>query len=163
MNKLAAVLMIFSFWACDSKLSDEQRRQMREQMELHKIRKISEPEIIEAAFAAGRQTIKTIEKLQSDSAKLDSFLLSKKGSIHWVVPGQSNINEMEQQLIDAYLAQASGTPQDNVQKIRKDTGETDSLLYTYPVITKTAGGIETFDGVWYVRLSKKDIILSMRE
>ena len=132
---------------CGGTLSDEQRKKMREQMELHEIRKVSDTEITEAAFANGRKIMQSLETLGSDSAKIDSFISNSKGKVKWLVPGGRNAIALEQQLIDAYIAGGAGTLQDNVQKIRNAEGESDSLLYTKPVVTKLPDGTDRLEGV----------------
>jgi hypothetical protein len=118
---------------------------------------------MEAAFARGRLTVETLERLKGDSVRTDSILKAEQGKIRWIVPGQSSIHETEQQLIDAYLSAETGGQQDNVQKIRNTQGESDSLLYSKPVITRLPDGTDRLEGVWNIWLSKKQIILSMDE
>lgn len=154
---LTAMLLI----GCGGSLSDEQRKKVREEMKANKITKVTDIEITEAAFAKGRSILKVIENFKGDSIKIDSLLKAEHGSIRWVIPGQSTIHETEQQLINAYLAAASGGAQDNVQKIRNVSGESDSLLYSKPVISQLPNGTDRLDGVWNIWLSKKQLILAM--
>jgi hypothetical protein len=146
---------------CSGSLSDEQRKRMHEQMDLHKIKRVTENEINEAAFSKGREIIKLLETFQGDSTRRDSLIKTEKGKIRWIVPGASNARELEQQLMDAYINAASGSLQDNVQKIRNAEGESDSLLYTKPVVSKMANGADKLEGVWNIWLSKKQLILAM--
>ncbi|MBT1706186.1 hypothetical protein [Chryseosolibacter indicus] len=156
------VIVLFALVvACDGKLSDEQRRRMHEQMELHKIKKVSEVEITETAYAEGRKIIALLENTKGDSSKIDSLVSVSRGSVRWVEPGKGNVLALEQQLVDAYLADETGSLQDNVQKVRNAGGESDSLLYTKPVVVKMPDGTEKLEGVWNIWLSKKQLILSM--
>jgi hypothetical protein len=153
---------LFILSACGGSLSEEQRQKMKEQMELHKIKRVSESEITEAAFARGRQLVADLDRLRRDSTKLDSMMRAQGGTIRWLVPGKSNALAIEQQLIDAYIAAESGAPQDNVQQIRNSAGEEgDSILYTKPVVSKMPDGADKLEGVWNIWLSKKQLILSM--
>src|SRR5688500_2041884 len=127
MKKYGIVLMILCL-ACEGRLSDEQRKKMKEQMELHKIKRVTESEITAAAFDKGRAIMKQVESLNSDSAKIDSLVRQHHGKVRWIVPGKSNAVALEQQLIDAYIASDSGAVQDNVQKLRNPTGDSDSIL-----------------------------------
>ena len=68
---------------------------------------------------------------------------------------------LEQQLIEAYLADESGSMQDNVQEKRNGQGDYDSLLYTRPVTKTLPDGSEQLEGVWNIWLSKKELILSI--
>lgn len=147
--------------ACGGSLSDEQRKQMRENMEMNKIMKVTEVEITEAAFAEGRAIIKMVEHFRGDSAKLDSFLKVNEGRVRFIQPGKSNARLLEQQLVDAYIADESGSLQDNVQKVRNDDGDFDTLLYTKPVVKKLVDGSEQLEGVWNIWLPKKELVLGI--
>ena len=154
-------LLIIFLAACQGSLSDEQRKKIREEIQSSKIKKVSESDITEAAFARGRSIIRTIESFSGDSVRIDSLLKAAQGKIRWVVPGQSNVHETEQQLIEAYISSATGGQQDNVQKIRTATAESDSLLYSKPIVSKSPDGSDRLEGVWNVWLSKKEIVLSI--
>jgi hypothetical protein len=160
MNKyviLIAALLI----SCDGKLTDEQRKSMREQMELHKIKRVTDTEITEAAFAKGRELISVLDRVQSDPVKLDSVISANDGRIRLIVPGRGNAEALEQQLVDAYIADESGAMQDNIQEVRRGQDKSDSILYTKPVVTKMPDGSERLDGVWNIWLSRKQLILAM--
>lgn len=152
-------IFLFLVSACGGSLTDEQRKEMREKMEMNKIVRVTEVEIMEAAFEKGRNTIETLEKLKGDSAKMDSFLRINGGRIRFMKPGQRSARALEQQLMDAYLADESGSRQDNVQKRRNEVGDFDSLLYTKPVTNKLPDGSAELMGVWNIWLSKKDLVL----
>ena len=163
MKKLWLILVVFSIISCDNKLSDEQRKAMREQMELHKIRKISEAQITEAAYLSGRSIVQKLDAAGSDSIKLKSLLNAYKGHVRLITPSNHNAVIMEQQLLDAYLANESGLTQDNIQKIRdKNNVETDSILYTKPIVLKLPDGSVKLQGMWSVWLSKKEVVLSIK-
>jgi hypothetical protein len=163
MKHWITIIPVLVFLGCSGSLSDEQRKRMHEQMDLHKIKRVTENEINEAAFAKGRETVKLLEAFQGDSARIDSLIKTEKGKIRWIVPGASNARELERQLMDAYINAASGSLQDNVQKIRHAEGESDSLLYTKPVVSKMTDGANKLEGVWNIWLSKKQLILSMNK
>lgn len=160
MKKLAIILVFFSV-ACGGSLSDEQRKKMKEQMELHKIKRVTEVEITEAAYREGRKIMKTLSGVESNPAKKDSLIKAYDGRVRWIVPGEGNAIALEQQLVDAYLADASGELTDNIQKIRRPEGESDSILYTQPVVTRLPDGTDRLEGVWNIWLSKKQLILEM--
>lgn len=144
---------------CGGSLSDEQRKEMREKMELSKIVRVTEVEITEAAFSKGREVVKTLENL--DSAKLNSFLKINRQWVRYIQPGKSRARALEQQLVEAYLADKSGALQDNVQKQRNDKGDFDSLLYTKPVVKKSGDGSEQLVGVWNIWLPKRQLIMDI--
>lgn len=161
LTKISVGLLVLILIGCGGKLSDEQRKEMHEKMELNKIVRVTEAEITEAAFAEGRKIIHTLDSLEADSANLAAYINKHKAQIHYVRPGVTNADELEQQLVEAYLAAESGTMQDNVQEKRDERGNYDSLLYTKPVTKKFADGSEELEGIWNVWLSKKDLIISI--
>jgi uncharacterized membrane protein len=159
--KKAGLILVLFLAGCGGSLSDEQRKHMREEMELHKIVRVTEIEITEAAFTKGREIIKLLEQIKGDSTRLDSLLNSNRGAIRYVRPGASNAKALEKQLIDAYLAAGSGALQDNVQEVRNAEGGYDTLLYTKPVTTRLADGSDRLEGIWNIVLPKKPIILDI--
>ena len=159
--KKYGILILTLLIACEGKLSDEQRKRMREQMELHKIKRVTDTEITEAAFAKGRSLITALDNFKSDSVRIDSTLAANGGRIRWIIPGKGNAVAMEQQLVDAYLADESGALQDNIQEVRHGQDKSDSILYTRPVVTKLPDGSERLEGIWNIWLSRKELILAM--
>lgn len=159
-NLLILILLAFLF-SCGGSLSDEQRKEMIRKMEENKIVRVTEAEITEAAFSAGRQTVSKLDSMSSDSSALESFLKERQGRIHFLRPGGSEMHVLEKQLIDAYLADFSGGFQDNVQEVRNDQGSADTLLYTKPVTRKLADGREELVGVWNIWLPKKELIVEI--
>ena len=147
--------------ACGGSLSDEQRREMRQKMEEHKILRITEVEITEAAFETGRELVGILDSLSADSAQLRAFIKSQDGRIRFITPDASNARLLERQLINAYLSDASGSFQDNVQKVRASDGDFDSLLYTKPVTKKLPDGSDELQGVWNIWLPKKELVLAI--
>jgi hypothetical protein len=154
-------LLIVTFFAfsCGGSLTDEQRKEMREKMEMNKIVRVTDVEIMEAAFKKGRVMVETLEKVGNNPARADSFLRINNGSIRFIEPGQANAGTLEQQLMDAYLADESGALKDNVQKLRNESGDFDSLLYTKPVARKLPDGSSELEGVWNIWFSKKDLVI----
>jgi hypothetical protein len=147
--------------SCEGRLSDEQRKRIKEEMQLQKIKKVSEVEITEAAFAEGRKLVDLANSFGGDSVRIDSLMQSTKGKMRFVVPGKSNVMALEQQLIDAYLEDESGMMLDNVQRARPGKNVSDSLLYTKPVIEKMPDGSEKLIGIWNIWLSQKQLIIAM--
>ena len=141
--------------ACGGSLSDEQRKQMREASEQQAIVKVTEAEILDAAFVKGRSVMSRLTVNKPDTGKVSAEEIVR---IHWLVPGKTHGLEIEQQLIDAYLnSLLSGVPlQDNVQKIGED-----SLLYTNPVVITRADSSIEIKGTWNIWMSKRELILAM--
>lgn len=130
---------------------------MREARESKTIKKVSEAEITERAFAQGRDLMKVI--VQAPKA-IDSLEAAHQVRISWLTPGSSNATDVEQQLINAYLNSIiSGTPvSDNVQRFGED-----SLLYTHPVTRELPDGTVAVDGTWNISLSRKQLVLSIEK
>jgi hypothetical protein len=149
------VISFALFTACGGSLSDEQRRQMREASEQQAIMKVTEAEILDAAFAKGRSVMTRLTENNPDTSKVSTEEIVR---IHWLAPGKAHGLEIEQQLIEAYLnSLLTGTPlQDNVQKIGED-----SLLYTNPVVITRADSSIEIKGTWNIWMSKRELILAM--
>lgn len=135
-------------------MSDEQRKQMLEAREQQRIQKISEAEIMDLAFAKGREVLTGLP--MQESSRVDSLGRILGVKIHWLAPGASNGLTIEQQVIEAYINSViEGTPlQDNVQKIG-----TDSLLYTKAVVIMRPDSSVEVKGTWNIWMSKKQLIL----
>jgi hypothetical protein len=159
MKTTIALLILTFLMSCGGSLSDEQRKEMHKKMEMNKIVRVTEVEIMEAALTKGRDIIQTIEELEKNPSQLDSFVRIHRGSIRFIVPGVPGARDLERQLLEAYLADSSGSLQDNVQKLRNASGEFDSVLYTKPVLRTTPEGNDELQGVWNLWLSKKDLVL----
>ena len=147
--------------SCGGSLSDEQRKAMREKMEINKIVRITEAELTEAAFAEGRKTVRKLDSLTSDSSRLLAYLNERQSSVRFITPDSPDAHMLEKQLIDAYLSDSSGASSDNVQKVRNQGGDFDTLLYTQPVTKKLGDGREELVGVWNIWISKKELVLEM--
>jgi hypothetical protein len=155
--KNSFIVLVLLLSACGGSLSDEQRKQMREASEQQAIIKVTDAEILEAAFAKGRSVMSQLKDNNPDTSKVAAREAVK---IHWLGAGKAHGLEIEQQLIDAYVnSLLSGTSlQDNVQKIGADT-----LLYTNPVvITKADSSIE-IRGTWNIWIAKRELILAMNK
>lgn len=159
--KITILSLLLIIVGCGGSLSDEQRRAMRERMEESKIVRVTEAEITEAAYAEGRRVVHALDSLANDSSRLHAFLNNRPVKIRYITPDASNARMLEKQLIDAYLADESGSFQDNVQKVRNADGDFDSLLYTKPVVTQQSDGSDQLEGVWNIWVSRKDLILEM--
>jgi hypothetical protein len=159
--KFTLWLLLLAIFGCGGSLSDEQRRQMRERMDENKIVRITEVEITEAAYAKGRTLVKTLDSMASDSAQLEAFLKNQLGRIRFITPDATNARLLEKQLIDAYLADASGAFRDNVQKLRNAGDDFDSLLYTKPVTKKLPDGSDQLEGVWNIWLPKRELVVEL--
>ena len=98
--KKVLVLLTCILFACGGSLTDEQRKKMLEAREQQAILKVTDAEITEAAFAKGRAVMETLTK----PTQADSVSAVAQVKIHWLTPGGGDALEIEQQLIEAYLA-----------------------------------------------------------
>jgi hypothetical protein len=154
---LLAVLLT----ACGGSLSDEQRKKLHEGMEDQKIVKLSDAEIVTASLEQGRAIYQALESVSFNSAKVDSIEKKHHVQIKLLTPGSSNALEVENQLIEAYVAgAATGSVQDNIQKIHasQDPKNYDSLLYSRPKISPLPDGAVKVEGIWNIHLAKKDVV-----
>ncbi|MFZ2906876.1 MAG: hypothetical protein WAZ98_11785 [Cyclobacteriaceae bacterium] len=154
MIRFFLIFLCFVLLACGGSLTEEQRRKMQKGRELQSIVKVTEAEIMEAAFAKGRSVIGEL----SSPSLADQVAKTSGVKIHWLEPGEGNAIAIEQQLIDAYINSViEGVPlQDNVQ----DTGA-DSMLYTKPVVVTNPDSSIIVKGTWNIWMSKKQLILGM--
>src|SRR5690349_596830 len=94
-----SILPILFIVGCTGSLTEEQRKAVKEDMESHAIRKVSDAQLTDAAFSRGREIIAQLEEAKGDSSKIDSIVKRSEGKIRWMVPGASNATVVEQQLI----------------------------------------------------------------
>lgn len=149
-------LIALSALSCGGSLSEEQRKKIKEEMQNSKIVRVSEVQITEAAFDRGRKLIRKMEGFKNRKQKMDSVSNAEQTSIRWLNNSRDATHSMERSMIEAYESTPVASLEDNIQKIRNNNQETDSLLYTQPVIRN-----DSLSGVWSVWLSKKKLILSI--
>jgi predicted NAD-dependent protein-ADP-ribosyltransferase YbiA (DUF1768 family) len=153
-------LLLISFFiiiSCQGKLTEEQKRKIREEREQSQIRKISEATITEAAFAYGRTISAIIERRDnalSNKILVDSLENAFGVQIILLQKETSNLCAVERQVLEAYTESKGISLTDNIQKMGKDT-----LLYTKP-ITKT--GDNSFAHAIALRMPKRQVIQTIR-
>jgi hypothetical protein len=160
MKKLSFLSLAILFLACKGRLSDEQKRKIKEEMELSQIRKISEAQITEAAFAIGRAIVVPIEKQDkqlANRALIDSLQQAYRVSIVSLTQNDSLLREVEKKIVEAYLAGGTAQMGDNIQKLAND-----SLLYTKPMMRTRPDGSEELVTVLGIRMSKKELVKGIR-
>ena len=146
--------------ACGGSLTDEQRKKLKEGMRLNEIRKISDAQITEAAFALGRSLAAAIERPSSNASFIiDSLQKSCKIRIRVLQSGDSMLLAIEKQIVEAYAA-GSGQVHldDNIQRLGAD-----SLLYTKPVMKVLPDGSEQFQYALGICLPRKQVVLSIKD
>lgn len=159
MKYLICVLLLLLI-ACGGRLTDEQRKKLKEGMKLNAIKKVSDAQLTEAAFTMGRSLASILEKSSLANRKLvDSLEQNYRIHIEALKPGDSLLLQIERQIVEAYSA-GSGQVQlsDNIQRIGPD-----SLLYTKPVMKELADGSMQFNYALGIRLPIKQVVLSIKD
>ena len=65
-----SILPILFIVGCTGSLTEEQRKAVKEDMESHAIRKVSDAQLTDAAFSRGREIIAQLEEAKGDSSKI---------------------------------------------------------------------------------------------
>ena len=142
--------------SCTGKLTDEQKRKIREEREESQLRKISEADITEAAFEYGRMITAIIEKRDVElkqSLFIDSLEKAFSVEIISMKTDDATLRAVEKQVIEAYVSGGTIALNDNVQKMGKD-----SILYTKPLMSEMSDGSVVFAKALGLRMSKREII-----
>lgn len=152
--------MLAGLISCGGSLSEEQRRQLREAQEQQAITKVSEAELLAAAFERGRALGAVLKHKTYVAAQLDSIGKAHNVMIRWLGLTELTALEIENQLIEAYLeAWSSGhSLTDNVQRIGKD-----SILYTLPMSSYRQDSVLQIEGLWNIWMSTKQVVLGMEQ
>jgi hypothetical protein len=145
------------FFACGGKLSEEQRKKMRENMEQNEIRRITEAELTQAAYEYGRSIVEAIGKNELTPQLMNSIEGKYKVKVNTLQSGDSQLIEIERMIIEAYTSGNAPELSDNIQKLG-----TDSLLYTKPILRTRPDGATEFDKAISIRLSTKQVVLSIK-
>lgn len=159
--KYALLISFLVFISCNGKLTDEQKRKIREEREESQIKKISDADITEAAFEYGRTITSIIEKHDkslTNKILIDSLEKAFEVEIISMKTDDSTLRAIEKKVIEAYtLGGNSAALSDNVQKVGKD-----SVLYTKPLMRELPDGSIEFTRALGLRISKRQIIRSIK-
>ena len=159
--KYVTLLSLLVLICCNGKLTDEQKRKIREEREESKIKKIAEADMTEAAFAFGRKITDIIERKDntlSNRKLIDSIEIAFGVEIISMQPTDSTLRAIETQIIEAYMSAESGiTLSDNIQKMGKD-----SILYTKPLMRELPDGSVVFSKALGLRIAKREIIRTIK-
>lgn len=153
------ILLSSLIWmSCTGSLSDNQRKKIKDEMMNSEIKKVTEADVTEAAFAYGRTIASIVEK--KDKTLTNQFFLDSVENVFnvEVVSIQSsneNLRGVEKLILNAY--QANTKASDNIQKMGIDT-----LLYTKPITREHPDGSTEFLKALGIRITKKQIILAIK-
>jgi hypothetical protein len=157
--KYSILLFIVALASCTGSLSDEQRKRIKESMEQGEIKKLSEAQITEAAFAYGRKIASVLDKRDktlTNTTLLDSLSQAYQIEILSLQPGNQNLRGVERLLLEAYMN--GGGANDNIQKMGAD-----SLLYTKPILREHPDGSTEFLKAIAIRMTRKQVVLSIKD
>lgn len=166
MKKIHLMAITAFLLGCGGSLSDEQRKKLHEGMEDQKIIRVSDSEIVTASLEYGRVIYAAMENIKFDAVRIDSIERHYHVNINLIKPGTSNALEVENQLIEAYVAGAeTGSIQDNIQKLHvaNNAEAYDSLIYSRPKVSPLPDGAVKVEGIWNIHLAKKDVVRSLAE
>lgn len=135
------LLLVVVCVSCETKLTDEQRKALRDEMKDREIKKIGPEEIYQKALTEGRQLVMEL----TPTLDLDSVQRICNCTIKYTRNAES-LSDKQTELFEAYKYEP-GAP-DNIQK---DGDEL--LIYSKPEVTA-----DTLHGVWMISYEKKDIV-----
>src|SRR6218665_1426712 len=96
------ILSLIILTACGGKLTDEQRKAIKESMQQGQIRRVSDADITEAAFAYGRNVAGLIQKQSpafADKNVIDSVAQQLNVKVVTLQTDNSTLLEIEKQLM----------------------------------------------------------------
>lgn len=159
--KYLSLCLLLIFFSCGGKLSDEQRKKLKDRMEEDEIKRLTDSQITEAAFSYGRSIAAQIEKQSpsfTNKRLADSLAKSYEVKIITLQTGDSALIEIEKQLIEAYTSVDGTELTDNIQRLGGD-----SLLYTKPIMRERPDGSLEFMKAIAIHMPKKKVILSIKQ
>ncbi len=135
------LLTVVGCFSCDSKLTDKQRKALRDEMEEREIKKIGQEKIYQKALARGREVSSYLKEDSEISALEDKFdcTITK-------ITSAEGLSDKEREVYEAYAFALGGT--DNVQKEGMEW-----LIYSKPVEQN-----DSLQMVWFVKFKRKSII-----
>jgi hypothetical protein len=157
--KYSVLLFVAVLVSCTGSLSDSQKKRIKESMEQGQIKKVSEAQVTEAAFAFGRKVAGIVNKSDknlTNTTLLDSLSQAYQVEIVSLQTDNQTMRGVERKLLEAYMS--GGSSDDNIQKMG-----TDSLLYTMPVVGEKADGSNEFLKALGIRMTRKQVVLSIKK
>lgn len=157
--KYSVLLFVAVLVSCTGSLSDSQKKRIKESMEQGQIKKVSEAQVTEAAFAFGRKVAGIVNKSDKNLANmtlLDSLSKAYQVEIVSLQPDNQTMRSVERKLLEAYMS--GGASDDNIQKMG-----TDSLLYTMPIVNEKPDGSKEFLKALGIRMTRKQVVLSIKK
>lgn len=143
---------------CNTRLNEEQRRQMAEARKKMEIRQVPEADLLKAGMEMGAK----ISGMLKDTLHADQLAeLSERYqvSIRWFTPASPPAEPLLMDLMHAYVyaAQHGEKLPDHIQRLGMDT-----VLYVKPVVLMTNEKI-MLDRIWCISIPAKKIVMDMPE
>lgn len=160
--KFWGLILLIIATSCGGNLSDDQRKKLRDRMKSDEIKRVSEGELMSAAFTYGREISAVIEKRDPGMVNrplIDSLESAFNVTITSIQPGDSMLLGIEQKLIEAYTSSAGEVEiADDVQQISPD-----SILYTKPIMRERPDGSVEFTRALSIHMPTKSVVLSIED
>jgi hypothetical protein len=150
--------------SCGGNLSDEQRRKLSERAKSDEIKRVTEGELMSAAFSYGRNIAEVLGKRDpalTNKVLIDSLEKAFNVNINLIIPGDSMALGIEQKLIEAYTSGADAGQVDLPDDIQKL--ETDSLIYTKPIVSERPDGTVEFTRALSIHMPTRSVVLSIED
>jgi hypothetical protein len=138
---LSILLMLVS---CEGKLTDEQRKALKEEMKDREIKKVSEEQIFNKALEQG----KTVMADLNSGKSIDEATKLCACKISYIEGDNRTLSKVEKDLYDAYSYNPQET--DNIQK------DGDLLIYSRPFVHG-----DSLSGIWFIKFEKRDIVMAL--
>lgn len=155
-------ILAFAIIACGGNLSDDQRKKLQDRMKSDEIKRVTDGELMSAAFDYGRSISGVIEKRDPSMRNqllIDSLEAAFNVKISSIQPGDSMLLSLEQKLIEAYTSSAGKIEvADDIQKISPD-----SLLYTRPIMRERPDGSVEFTRALSIHMPTRSVVLSIED
>ena len=148
--------------SCGGSLSKEQREKAKKAIEEGQIKRITPADLTETAMSLGKSIamkIVEVDPYLNNPAFIDSIAKANQVAIYSLKPGIDGLSEEENSVAEAYQAEGDvAGVGGNVQKLGGD-----SLLYTQPVGNERPDGSKPFSHAIAIKMSVKQIVLSIEE
>ena len=148
--------------SCGGSLTPEQREKARKAIEEGKIKRITPAELTEAALRTGKKIAKQVNEADpflNNTKFIDSLSEINEVLIYALRPDMDGLSKEEAAIAEAYQAQGDiAGVGENVQRL-----EGDSMLYTFPVGNERPDGSRPFSHAIAIKMSVKQIVLSIEQ
>ena len=155
---LSVISILFASAACSVKQADMDVEKVKEEINSRKIRRVTDAEIVQAAYDSGKTIIEKVDLDQTscnESINLENELVL---SCSLVCDDAVLEDEKEKQIWSAYQYNFENGLEmaDNIQK----SGDA-VLLYTLPITVANTSDASPSPKVLFLRISRKALILTM--